>query len=269
MAMRKDTYRRWGEQKPKRRTWAMVIAVIGVICIGAAAWVLLGIQRDYAAQDEVNEELASYATVSDDGKTAPDVEWAQLAEVNPDLVGWIQIPGTTVNYPVYQGSDNDYYLHNTATGAESVGGQVFMDCDNTAPGMVDGQTVIYGHHLSNGAMFKPVADMIDQDTFDSVDTVWYTTTTGSYELEPLLAYNTTYDDGNARRTSFVSNADLRAYLDELLNQAVTSRTDAESIISSTDHVLTLCTCCYVGGYDRTLLVCVPKDEVGTGDQANR
>lgn len=262
--MRRNAYQRWGEQKPKRRTWAMVVAIVGVVCIGAAAWVWIGIQRDYATQDEVNEELAAYATVSNDGETAPEVEWPQLEEVNPDLVGWIQIPGTSVNYPVYQGIDNDYYLHTTATGAESVGGQVFMDCDNTAPGMVDDQTVIYGHHLSNGAMFKPVADMIYQETFDSVDTIWYTTTTGTYELEPLLlAYNTYADDGNARRTSFTSNAELRAYLDELLDRAVTSRADAGSIISSTDHVLSLCTCCYVGGYDRTILVCVPKDEAGT------
>ena len=72
--MRRNAYQRWGEQGPRRHGWAVAVAIVGAACIGAAAGVWIGIQRDYAAQDEVNEELATYATVSDDGATAPDVE---------------------------------------------------------------------------------------------------------------------------------------------------------------------------------------------------
>ncbi|MCH4119933.1 MAG: class B sortase [Atopobiaceae bacterium] len=104
--------------------------------------------------------------------------------MNPEVVGWVQIPNTVVSFPVYQASDNDKYLHTNAEGTYSLGGQVFMDYQNQAPGMLDQQTIIYGHHLRNGAMFKPIADMDKQEAFDSVSTVWYVTEDATTSSSP-------------------------------------------------------------------------------------
>ena len=92
----------------------------------------------------LNEELAAYVTLSDDPQIRPPtVDWAGLKAINDDVVGWIQIPGTVINYPVYQGEDNDYYLNTNAHGVYGIGGQIFMDYENQAPGMLESTD----HHL--------------------------------------------------------------------------------------------------------------------------
>lgn len=241
------------------RVISVLLFVVGVGLIAAAAGLWIHNQWQYSEQDRINEELATFADVSDNGTTAPQVDWESLKAVNGEVVGWLQIPGTVVNFPVYQASDNDKYLHTSAEGEYSLGGQVFMDYENTAPGMVDAQTIIYGHHLRNGAMFKPISDMVNQEMFDSVSTIWYVTEEATYELEPLLLYETEASDTAVRTFSFESEDELRSYLTGLLDRALTKRSDAADLIAGATKVLTLCTCNYdEGDSGRTLLVCVPK-----------
>ena len=250
-------------RKRRNRIISTVLFIVGIALIVAAAGMYGYSQWQYHEQDVENEKLAAYATVDDQGTSAPVVDWAGLKAVNPEVVGWVQIPNTVVSFPVYQASDNDKYLHTNAEGNYSLGGQVFMDYQNQAPGMVDQQTISYGHHLRNGAMFKPIADMDKQEAFDSVSTVWYVTEDATYELEPLFLYYTDENDTNVRVFDWSSDDEFHSYLSDLLAKAVTSRSDASELIGKTSHVLTLCTCNYIDGYGRTILVCVPKSEVAS------
>ena len=247
---------------PKRRVGrivSVVLFVLGIALIATAAGMWIYNQWQYHEQDVLNEELATYADVSDNGTTPPQVDWEGLKAINDDVVGWIQIPGTVINFPVYQGETNETYLRTGADGSYAVGGLIFMDYENTAPGMVDGQTIIYGHHMYNGTMFKAVSDMVNQEMFDGVSTVWYVTEDATYELTPLLIYQTDADDTNARQFNFESDDVLRTYLTELEGKAVAKSGKADELIAQTSNVLTLCTCNYDYGDDgRTLLVCVPK-----------
>lgn len=247
-------------RKRAARVISVLLFVVGIGLIAVAGGMWLHSQWEYAEQDRINDELAAFADVSTNEATAPQVDWEGLKAVNDEVVGWLQIPGTAVNFPVYQASDNEKYLHTSAEGEYSLGGQVFMDYENTAPGMVDAQTIIYGHHLRNGAMFKPISDMENQEMFDSVTTIWYVTETATYELEPLLLYHTDENDTNVRRFSFASTEELTTYLQGLLAKATTSRTDAAERIAGTTQVLSLCTCNYdEGDSGRTVLVCIPKE----------
>ena len=246
-------------KKRVARVLSVILFVVGIGLIAAAAGMWLRDQWRYAEQDRINEELATFADVSTNASTSPQVDWEGLKAVNDEVVGWLQIPGTAVNFPVYQASDNEKYLHTSAEGEYALGGQVFMDYENTAPGMVDAQTIVYGHHLRNGAMFKPISDMENQEMFDSVSTVWYVTESATYELEPLLLYRTDADDASVRQFGFASQEELTSYLQGLLGKAVTSRADAAERIPAVTQVLSLCTCNYdEGDSGRTILVCVPK-----------
>ena len=250
-------------RKRRNRIISTLLFIVGIALIAAAVGMYGYSQWQYHEQDVENEKLAAYATVDDQGNQPPVVDWAALKAVNPEVVGWVQIPNTVVSFPVYQASDNDKYLHTNAEGNYSLGGQVFMDYQNLAPGMLDQQTIIYGHHLRNGAMFKPIADMDKQEAFDSVSTVWYVTEDANYELEPLFLYYTDENDTNVRVFDWTSEEEFHSYLSGLLAKSVTSRQDAAELIGKTSHVLTLCTCNYIDGYGRTILVCVPKSEVAS------
>ena len=253
----KSPWRRLG------RVLSTLLFIVGVGLIVYAAYTYLYAQYQYYLTDENNDTLAEYATVSDNPSSVPVVDWDALKAVNDDVVGWVYIPGTVVNFPVYQADDNSYYLHTSAEGEYSVGGQIFLDYANTAPGLVDYQSIIYGHHLRNGAMFKVIADMDNQEVFDSVTTVWYVTEDAAYELVPLLVYKTDEDDTNVRMFTFDSVEEYQSYLTDLLAQAVTSAEDAEELIATGANVLSLCTCNYDEEFDdgegRTVLVCIVTD----------
>ena len=250
--------------KKRRNVLSTVLIVVGVVLLLVAGGMWGYAQWQYHVQDENNEKLAAYATVSDDPAGPPTIDWEGLKAVNADVCGWIYVPGTHIDFPVYQGDTNDTYLRASASGEYSVGGQIFMDCENSRPGLVDRQTLLYGHHLNNGAMFTDVDDMASQENFDKVDTVWYLTEDANYELEPLFFYKSAATNGAARQISFASDDDFHTYLADALAQATAKRSDADTVASQATKVLTLCTCDYENdfgkGNGRGLLVCALKSD---------
>ena len=259
------------QRQPKRKrrnVLSTVLLIVGVALLVTAGVLYARAQAEYAANAANNEKLAAYATVSDDPAESGcpvSVDWDGLRAVNDDITGWLYIPGTHVDYPVYQGDANNEYLRTTATGEYSVGGQIFMDCDNARPGLVDRQTIIYGHHLNDGSMFADIDEFANQDGLNSFSSIWYVTPDAAYELEPLLFYKAAATEAEARSIAFASDDDFHTYLTGLLARASASATDADSAVNSVTKVLTLCTCDYENnfgkGNGRGLLVCALKSEI--------
>ena len=71
------------------------------------------------------EEQDSY--LLDNGYQFLDVDFEGLNEKNPDVVGYIQIPNTNIDYPVVQGEDNEYYLHHGLDKGELYAGSIYVD----------------------------------------------------------------------------------------------------------------------------------------------
>ena len=260
-----------GGEKPKRKNvLSTLLIVVGVVLLLVAAGMFINTQLQYAATDANNEKLAAYATVSDEEATGCPitVDWESLKAVNDDVVGWIYIPDTNVNFPVYQGESNDTYLRTSATGEWSVGGQIFMDYENAAPGMVDRQTIIYGHHLNNGAMFAQIDEYANESGMDKFQTIWYLTEDATYELTGLLFYKSAATNADARAMTWASDDDFHSYLNGLVEQASATNETATSSINNLSKVLTLCTCDYENDFGqsngRGLLVCALKSEVEAG-----
>jgi sortase B len=248
--------------KGKVRT-ALIVLLLAVFLF--SAYQIWDQTRDYRTGRSAYQAMAQYAVLPeqpdpDDGLPWPEVDFDALREVNPDIVGWLYVPGTVINYPVYQGRDNEWYLRHSATGEWTIGGQIFLDCENTKPGMVDQQSILYGHHLKDGSMFYPLFLLKDQETFDATKTIWYVTEEHEYELEPLMAYFTHPEDQEVRRFQFTSDDEFHNYLKERLSHAVSKRADADQVIANAKHVLTMSTCNYYEGYGRSELIAIPKNE---------
>ena len=83
-------------------------------------------------------------------------KFKKLHETNPDVIGWISIPGTVIDYPIVQTTDNDFYLDHSITGAYLKSGAIFADFRNSN-NWTDPNTVIYGHNMASGEMFAQLA----------------------------------------------------------------------------------------------------------------
>ena len=100
-------------QSKKGGIWRVVFIVSIVVFVGALA-ALGAIGYQYWAQQNAYSGLEEYAEVDDNSNLALSdlkVDWDGLRAINPDIVAWVYVPGTPINYPVVQGSDNQEYLH--------------------------------------------------------------------------------------------------------------------------------------------------------------
>ena len=80
------------------------------------------------------------------------IDFGSLRQTNPDITGWLDIPGTSISYPVVQAQDNAFYLSHGVGRQKSGSGAVFMDYRNEA-GLSDDNTILYGHNMHSGSMF--------------------------------------------------------------------------------------------------------------------
>ena len=80
---------------------------------------------------------------------------------NPDIIGWIRIPDTPINYPVMQSNDNQFYVHHDTAGRSSFAGAIFADyrCNMET----SDNTLIYGHNMGNGGMFHAIKNYKDRN----------------------------------------------------------------------------------------------------------
>lgn len=169
----------------------------------------------------------------------PEINFKALQEVNPDVIGWIYSPDTTINYPVVQGDDNAYYLKHLADGTENRNGCPFLDVQNR-PDFTDDNSVIYGHHMQNGTMFAGISWYEDQSYYDEHPVMYLMTPSATYRIELFSGYITTMDS-SAYMQNFGS---VREHTDWL--KEVSGRSDfrANLEISAYDRVITLSTCAY-------------------------
>ena len=198
-------------QSKKGGIWRVVFIVSIVVFVGALA-ALGAIGYQYWAQQNAYSGLEEYAEVDDNANLALSdlkVDWDGLRAINPDIVAWVYVPGTPINYPVVQGSDNQEYLHKAfdgSTGWLASAGTIFLDASNTSD-LSDRNNALYGHHMNDGSMFASLADFEDQDTFDSHRDIYVLTPQGNYRLKTFALVKTTGSDAIVQ-TSFANDASL-------------------------------------------------------------
>lgn len=163
---------------------------------------ILRIVTGYLKTDKLYEESAAEFTtvqepdvgfeaeVKEEEEAVPlTVDFTALRSVNEEVVGWIYCEGTEINYPVLQGTDNDYYLNHTYDKAVNSAGSIFVEALNT-PDFADSNTIIYGHHMKNGSMFAILRNWADQAFYEEHPAMWLLTPEQNYQIKLFSGYMT-------------------------------------------------------------------------------
>ena len=87
---------------------------------------------------------------------------SDILKDNPETIGWLIVPGTKINYPVVQHSDNNYYLNHDFKHNYNSAGWIFMDYQNK---LDDQNIVIYGHHRHDDSMFGSIDSLFDKEFY--------------------------------------------------------------------------------------------------------
>ena len=183
----------------KRRISAADIVVFIVLFLSlaaaiAAAYTFLMKEADYRASEKGYEEIRSeYVRPGnrDESRSRgiteteeepeeplpiepPAVDWEGLKAENSDIIGWIQVPASGIEYPVLQGDSNDEYLHTSVSGEWRTAGSIFLDSQNS-PDMTDLHSIIYGHNMRNGSMFANLKEFNTPGILEACPYFWVST----------------------------------------------------------------------------------------------
>ncbi len=162
-----------------------------------------------------------------------------LRRDNQDTVGWLEIPGTSIAYPLVQTDNNEYYVEHTFSKKRNPSGAIFMDCWNT-PDFSNFNTVIFGHNMNDGSMFAGLREYERQAFLQEHPTIEVTQFDAKRTYQVFAAY-VSQGEGQAdfRGQEAVSEHDRGAFLYEARKRSLIK---AELVPTSGDRVLTLATC---------------------------
>lgn len=161
------------------------------------------------------------------------VDWDALRAVNPDIVAWVYVPDSPINYPVVQGDDNEEYLHKAfdgSTGWLASAGTIFLDSTNSSD-FSDRNSALYGHHMNDGSMFASLSDWQNNDEFNAHRDIYVLTPQGNYRLKTFALVKTTGDDALVQ-TTFSSDESYQSYIQDKLDRSVT--TQQGEVLSAAD-----------------------------------
>ncbi|MCH5352343.1 MAG: class B sortase [Acutalibacter sp.] len=182
------------------------------------------------------------------------IDFDRLHAYSPDVVAWLYIPGTRINYLIAQGEDNDYYLRRLLDGSYSHSGTPFMDYRCSAD-LTDRNTILYGHHMKNGSMFGALVNYSDQAFFEEHRTMYLYVPGKRYTLEPIMGYTAAADD---MVYALPLTDEQREKL--LVHARENTEYDPGVTVREDDRLVTLSTCSYEYGDARYVVLTRIADE---------
>ena len=214
-----------------------------------------------AAEGDVSSSVGEGEAVPDQSGQALEispvsVDFEALRGISGDVIGWLCLPHTTINYPVVQGRDNEYYLERFIDGQSNMGGSLFADC--VCPSDFSGKnTIIYGHNMKDGSMFALIDDYAEQSFYEQHPAMYLNTPSGNYRVDIFSGF-TSDPEGFVYAASCASDEDYAAFLRAL---AASSEIDCPVEVGVEDRIVTLSTCTYSGS-DLRFVVCGKLTEIG-------
>ena len=249
------------EDTKKQKIRKIVVLIAIVVFIGALYYVLdfyiFGPMRNNAITSEI--QSIAYNKKDDGGsedKNGPAQDWDALKDINDEIVGWITIPDTVVDYPVLEhiGDDryNQYYIDKSYKKDGTEFGSIFIDYRST-DSTKSRNVIMHGHNMRDGSQFHTMLNYShegdldgDLDYYREHPVIIFNTPDGDakYKIISVFKTSTRYEHGeffNYMQGEFNSDAE---FMNFVYNTRIRSMFDIPVTVNEKDQIITLSTCCY-------------------------
>lgn len=257
--------------KDRKKLWVAVWVVSLILVIVALSFLCFYLYRMYTAgksYDDISlimrsdsetgdvpiSSLMSESATASDSSTGSsssgkkpdavngDVNFTELWKVNEDIYAWIVIPNTNINYPVLQSPDNDaFYLDHNYKKEYEFAGSIYTEKLNKKD-FSDPNTVLYGHNMLNGTMFRHLHNFRDPDFFSANPYIYVYLPERTLTYEIFSAYE--YDDRHILYSfDFSDKAVFAEYLGYATNPTESMMYNTRDVkVTADDKIITLSTC---------------------------
>lgn len=134
----------------------------------------------------VEDNREEHGTVNEQQVAEDSLQFDWSVVDNEDLVCWVYIPDTSIDFPVVQTSNNSFYLNHDYDKKYSGRGAIFMDCKSNANTFRQNM-ILYGHHMKDGGMFAGLAAFKDKEFAKNHDTIYLYYPNGAAEYFQVIA----------------------------------------------------------------------------------
>lgn len=227
---------------------AKVITMLVSLIFGIVAAVMMA-YSGYALYDTFyinraalsSTDLQKYKTIVEKIDTEGELDYSSLDELAgtiEDYVGWVTVFDTRIDYPVVQGKDDLEYAFKDVFGNNAISGSIYLATDNHGD-FTDLYSVLYGHHMENGAMFGDIDHYVDEDYFNSHNKGILITRDGIFDFEIFAVVKTHAYEGMIYSVSEQNEERFNAQKEFIRENAYYMN---EEILNGTKKILAMSTC---------------------------
>ena len=233
----------------------VILAIIYWFCFIKPS--ILNARESKAISNIINEvDISNVSEEESQGKTDRQLKVVELKKQYPNLVGWIRIEGTNIDYPVMQWTDNEHYLKYSYDGRASKLGSIYLhkDVDVNKP---SSNFIIYGHNITTGVMFNELLDYKKQSFYNDHKIIEFTTENKDAKFEIVSVfmskvYNT--NDNVFKYYNFIDTSKESEYNEYIKNVKSLSLYNTGIDAKFGDQLITLTTCEYSQKNGRIVVV---------------
>ena len=229
----------------------ITILLIGLVLI--SSYLIFKEKKQNEKQENTFEDLIEIVEENIENQEERKIDINKLYEENKDIVGWLKIDNTTINYPIMQNiNDPNYYLHRdfyknySSYGTPYMAKQCNLNSDNI---------VIYGHHMKNNKMFGELEKYKSKDFYNNHKIITFTTLEKEYSYEIFAVFKTTVYTKNTFRYYENINFENKKMYNDFINICKDKSLYQTGIkIKDIEKLITLSTCEYSNKNSRLVIV---------------
>lgn len=168
-----------------KKILVIMLILIFIVVFSICVYLLLKDLQELNESNESTENLIEESIEINEDTQEKKIDWDYLKSVNEDIVAWIEIEDTNINYPILKDKDV-YYLKHSFDKKYNSNGSIFTT--DLLP-FEENETIVYGHNMRNGSMFSNLGNYLDKDFLYSHLKFKIYTPNGDYEASVFSVYS--------------------------------------------------------------------------------
>ena len=206
-----------------------------IICVYLLSENFIQFKKSESSNLELIENVIIEENKMDNNEDSSYINWPKLKEISKDIIGWIKIDGTNINYPILSDVENSlYYLNHSYDGDYNKNGSIFTTNKNP---FNDSKTILHGHNMKNEIMFSELSKYMNKSFFDEHPNFEIYTENTIYKASIFSCYSIGINDeeNNIKDLDFVN---------EMLYYKKASKYSIENV-ENIEKIVKLSTCSYL------------------------
>jgi len=227
-----------GKHYKPRNKKIVVLSIIRMIFFIALVVSIIYIIKWYidSKQNKMLEEKVSEVIVIETEESLDEeykIDFEKLKEINNQIVAYLQVNGTKIEYAVVQAKDNNYYLKRNLEKKYNVGGWIFADYKNKLDG-TDKNIVVYGHNMKDNSMFGSLKNILNEEWYNNEENyvIDFITENEEQKYQVFSIYKIENED-------YYIDTELKKFVKTLKDRSIK---DFGIEVTEEDSILTLSTC---------------------------